>query len=365
MSGLILSYKIDIQSLLQPISGPKQTGESLRYEGTYDRIQDARREDNQTLSQGIYYASLKRADWQAEETICLEALETRTKDLQIAGWLVESWLHLYGFSGVEAGLNLLTALCQNFWNDLYPSLDGESVEDRIAPIEWINQKLSQQLKLISLAAPTEADKETYSYADWERACHYENIARRDPAQAQEVSTKIRPSVIEFRDRLMTTDPSFSQTLTEDLEGAMNTCGLLQELLDEKCGKDSPSLHQFHEVLSVIHQLVTEILQVPDAESPTVELGIPLATRTSEAETQLWSYGPIRTRTDAYRRLSEAADYLLRTEPHSPTPYLVKRAVEWGDMSLFEVLQQIVRNQGEMQELDKLLKLTGKQVADMK
>ena len=63
---------------------------------------------------------------------------------------------------------------------------------------------------------------------------------------------------------------------------------------------------------------------------------------------------------AYRRLDnfvvvqgsiyEAAEYLLRTEPHSPTPYLVKRAVEWGSMSLFEVFQQIIRNEGEMQEI---------------
>jgi len=66
-------------------------------------------------------------------------LERRTKDLQIAGWLLEAWLHLHGFRGVEAGLRLLAGLCENFWNDLYPNLDGDSLESRIAPIEWINQ----------------------------------------------------------------------------------------------------------------------------------------------------------------------------------------------------------------------------------
>ncbi len=79
----------------------------------------------------------------------------------------------------------------------------------------------------------------------------------------------------------------------------------------------------------------------------------------EEDLGFWSNGPIRSRTEAYRRLSEAADYLLRTEPHSPTPYLVKRAVEWGSMSLPELLEQIVRNEGEMNEIDRLLRLTGK------
>ena len=68
---------------------------------------------------------------------------------------------------------------------------------------------------------------------------------------------------------------------------------------------------------------------------------------------------MRVTESGFKRLSEAADYLLRTEPHSPTPYLVKRAVEWGSMSLPELLQQIVRNEGEMSEIDRLLRLTGK------
>jgi hypothetical protein len=38
---------------------------------------------------------------------------------------------------------------------------------------------------------------------------------------------------------------------------------------------------------------------------------------------------------------------------------VKRAVEWGTMSLPELLQQIVRNEGELNEIDRLLRLTGK------
>ena len=71
-------------------------------------------------------------------------------------------------------------------------------------------------------------------------------------------------------------------------------------------------------------------------------------------------GGIRSRAEAYRRPEEAADYLLLTEPHSPVPYLIKRAVAWGGMNLQEVLQQIIRNDGEMQELDRLLRLTNRE-----
>ena len=67
-------------------------------------------------------------------------------------------------------------------------------------------------------------------------------------------------------------------------------------------------------------------------------------------------GPVRSRAQAYQMLAEAADYLMKTEPHSPTPYLVRRAVAWGGMTLGELLQQILRNPGELGEMYRLLGL---------
>ena len=74
----------DVERLLRPIPGDNPAGAYLRYEGTYDRIQEARREDDPTLPQGVWERTLKKADWKSVRTICTEALETRSKDLQIA-----------------------------------------------------------------------------------------------------------------------------------------------------------------------------------------------------------------------------------------------------------------------------------------
>ena len=43
-------------------------------------------------------------------------------------------------------------------------------------------------------------------------------------------------------------------------------------------------------------------------------------------------------------LLSAASYLKEIEPHSPTPFLVMKAVSWGDKSLDELLRQFV-NEG--------------------
>ncbi len=52
-------------------------------------------------------------------------------------------------------------------------------------------------------------------------------------------------------------------------------------------------------------------------------------------------GGIASRAEAYRMLLSAATYLREIEPHSPTPYLVMKAVSWGDKSLDDLLRQFV------------------------
>jgi type VI secretion system ImpA family protein len=363
MNVLTSSHQIDVQDLLQPIPGANPAGELLRYQGTYDRIADARREDDPSLSQGIYKSTLKRADWSTAEAICVEALTKRSKDLQIAGWLLESWLHLHGFAGVTNGLRLLSGLCEQFWDHLYPALEAGDLEGRIAPFDWIEQKLTLKLKQIPLTLPSDAANESYSYVDWESACHFENLAMKDPRALQEALAKINPTVGTFRAAIAGTDLSFHVEMVQDLNNAIEAALLVEHVLDQKCGKEAPLLRQFREALNLIQQLVSHDLHTRDQQVAAVSEAVdPL--EAEEPEDGLWSSGLIRSRADAYRRLSEAADYLLRTEPHSPTPYLVMRAVEWGSMSLPDLLQQIVRNEGEMNEIDRLLRLTGKRWPEM-
>ena len=65
-------------------------------------------------------------------------------------------------------------------------------------------------------------------------------------------------------------------------------------------------------------------------------------------------GPITNREEAYRLLESVAAYLQKTEPHSPTPYLIKRAVAWGRMSLADLMQEVVREEGDITRFFSLL-----------
>jgi predicted component of type VI protein secretion system len=67
-------------------------------------------------------------------------------------------------------------------------------------------------------------------------------------------------------------------------------------------------------------------------------------------------GPITSRDEAYRRLREAAEYLRKTEPHSPVPSLVDRAVRWGNMTFENLFDDVVKNQDVRSQTKDLLGL---------
>jgi type VI secretion system protein ImpA len=63
---------------------------------------------------------------------------------------------------------------------------------------------------------------------------------------------------------------------------------------------------------------------------------------------------ISSREEAYSLLDQVATYLSTIEPHSPTPLLIRRAIAWGQMSLSEVLQELVQDKNDFLKVQNLL-----------
>jgi len=349
------TFQFDSASLLAPIAGESPAGESLRYEGTYDKIRDARTEDDPVLSRGVWKMPLKRADWSDVAEMCQDALQHRSKDLQIAGWLTEAWLHLYGFNGLREGLRVMTGLCSDFWDDLHPrSESGDSFEFREAPIEWVNEKLPPVIRLLPITEPTSDDVKAYCWDDWESATRSRGAEppKQGATQAQ------------FQQSVLLTPTAFYLNLVREVESAADAAIELESLLEQRSGGHPPSLRQVADALDSIRGLLVSILSRRDTQltaAPPIQPAAahePAETTSEPGRSSAGASagGPILSRDDAYRRLAEAADYLAITEPHSPTPYLVRRAIAWGGMRLEDLLPELVRNSNELGEIYRLLQI---------
>lgn len=340
--------RLNKKNLLEPIQGENPCGDSLRYDGTYDKIEDARRQDDPNESRGEWISELKKADWDSVKELCLNALNYRSKDLHIAIRLLESLLHIHEFAGVSDGLQFISGLCEKYWDCLYPEISDDDTEWRIAPIVWMDNTLYLKLKLIPITKPVSADILSYSYADKDKADIVEELARKEKKLPEGNITKAL-----FDKSIALTPAVFYEAMSEYLNDSLLCIKQLDAFLEEKCGKDCPSLRQFRTTLEIIQRWVGDILK---RRPPIIE---PETEKNKEVQVvypQTPDYHSIKSREEAYLILNEVAEYLCKREPHSPVPLLIKRAVVWGNMSVTELLEDLVRNKDDLMEIFKLLGL---------
>lgn len=348
------------EHLLAPLPSQSPVGEFLLYEGTYDKIKEARREDDTTLTRHEWDTELKKADWPQVRQLCLEALTHRSKDLQIAVWLIEALLHLHGYKGLKTGLQLLIQLSETYWDNLYPPLDetDEDIDLRISPLQWLNHdKFVLQLGVVPITAPTVGDISAYTFMDRDKALLLEKLPQ---PQKEAAIGEGKPTLTKFSTSVTLTSSTFYVSLVADLQESIDSVDKLNQLLDEYCAEQAPSFGKLRQKLIEIQHVVNLILvdrepmstlnSIVTAE-PEQAVILPSENPLEEPHVKAM---PIRNRSEAYQRLAEIADYLSKIEPHSPTPYLIRRAIAWGEMSLTDLLHEIVNDERDLTTIYTLL-----------
>ena len=370
---------MSVEDLLAPVSEDAPCGVSLRSEPLFTEIRLAREEDDATLSMRHWERPLKVADWSMIERRCSAALAHQSKDLQIAAWLLEAWVRQYQLRGLLDGLKLLTGLIERYWEPLFPVMDGDDVDARLAPFEWLNDSLPLTLKLhITLVHLVDRKPSRLNLADWEKMTKAElsqsTEGRYDDESAENAIT--RSLVIAHTAKLIDANVA-------DQKKWIRQCRILLVNLDAalrtQLANNSPSTSNILNVLDQIgralDQIIPDYVNPPKVETtiknhheealmPLTEADLedysgdvfkqPLVASSTNVVTMVW-----QTREQAYKALESIAAYLHNTEPHSPTPYLIKRAVNWGQMTLPELMAEVIREEGDLNKLINLLGLIDK------
>jgi type VI secretion system ImpA family protein len=347
-----MDSQIKIKDLLKPVSEDHPTGQFLLYDNTYQFIKEAAREDDPTFADP--QKKLKKADWKLVIDLCIKALKEQTKDLQICVWLLEAFIHRYHFSGLTTGFELILGMCERYWEEnLHPDVQNDDIEYRLAPFHWINEKLSIKMKLLKITDPQSVDYEAYSYADFEKAQRFEALTKKEKEKEKRHDLVTMDN---FKNSANETPSEFFEQQKTEIQQCFEIISQLNIFLDTKCGKNSPGFKPFKDVLSNIINCIESFTKPIQIEHEHIE-------KTDNPETEYQdesvynqitcSTSTIRSRDDAYRLLSIAANYLLENEPHSPVPLLINRAISWKNMSLMELCDEILKNKEELKRVNDL------------
>lgn len=345
----------DNSALLAPISEASPGGVALRYERVYDLIKEARREDDPSLPLGDWTHKLKVADFAQVERLCTEALTARSKDLRVAAWLAEAWARTGGLDGATRGLQLFAELTASYWDTAFPSIQEEDgIEDRASLADWLDDLIAAAVRRTPLGEPTQI---VLTYEDWERA-ERGLTARRDGEEAP----LLTPESVMTRYSLI--GSARWRAVRAAANRALQAVAAVHDAFVTKMDRP-PVLRKTRDILAGIIRIAGEItgehdMPAPDPAAPPAATDAADPPSPPRGEAAPVVSGPIKNRAEAYLRLSEAADYLLRTEPHSPVPYLIKRAVGWGNMSLAELLMELVGTPDDLVTIQRLLGMRGRE-----
>jgi len=334
-------HGVSWQGMLAPVADSAPAGDPLAGTAFYQTLAEARRQDDASLPLGPWAHELKLADWPQLATLTAQAFAERSKDLQLAVWLLEAEIHRHGFAGVAPCLCLMEGLLDDFWDELYPQPDGADQEHRANLIEWVNQRLLPTLSLIPLTR-TGWDRGEFVWADWQRAGRIEHLRLVGGEGGVEGASRS-----DLLASLAATATESHRLTHAELQLAVQAGESLQACIDRRFGDQAPSLSALVGLLGDIAELIAQELGRRNVgTTDTVETAVdqlpagPLSPATDGP-----AASPLASRAQAYARLAEVAEQLMQLEPHSPVPYLVRRAVLWGQMDTRELYEQVFVRQG--------------------
>ena len=209
---------VSLAEILSPVSSDKPTGESLAGSSVYREISEARREDDPSLPLGAWSHELKRADWQRASALSLGGLAEKSKDLQLAMWLLEAEVQIHGLKAFRPCFTILRSLVKLYWEAMFP-LD---MEIRANVFRWADSRMPHVARLLPVTVGVGQER-AYNWQDYEQAIRIEQIIQ---SALPDSPLPEGPRLSEFNAAVAATPVGFYRDVLSEITDARNA---LQEL----------------------------------------------------------------------------------------------------------------------------------------
>lgn len=359
---------LTLAELAAPIGGG--SGEDLSFSSLFDQIKEARRADPDYLTQGDWQTDLKVSDWDRTVELASAGLITHSKDLMLSAWLTEGLAHTCQFPGIAFGLRLTQRLLEDFWPSLFPSLE-EGLDLRVTRLTWVDTTLTQVVGGLPIT-----QDQGYGLARYEESRHVENMALQNTASMAIALKEGKINAEIFQRSAVLTTTEHLQLRLREISDSLEACAALKRVMQQLMEHDAPNFSSLKDSLERALQLVEKLLKDrgietavsnPTLADATANVALTSIAASTDAGTFMDSpTSPpeaLRTaplsREEAFAMLTGVAQFFKQTEPHSPVPYLLERAIKWGNMPLESWLADVIKDSNVVDGIKEVLGTKGK------
>jgi type VI secretion system protein ImpA len=350
---------LDINALLKPIPGADPGGphpsqvrdkDPMRDPTSLDRL---RREAIEKGNEGPVNDPARIKAWRDCMKLAQDLFATRCKNLDWAIYAVDTAVRSGGFAAAREGFQFLTKLTNECWEWLWPRPNLQELEDAEP-----DDRDSLRKELEGFATEARAGR-FQSLDDPGSGLLFPNVFREwiiveHDGAAVSVNTCLasagRPAKLSSEDLQAVArkvGPERIREVIGEIEGALSDLEVLRQateahFLEANAVDLAPSFREIRTALE-------ECRKVTDELAAAVEVDAEPAQESAAAGSVEESSGGVPatgggardklSRAALYKQIAQIADHLMRIEPHSPVPHLLRRVVEIQDLPFPELVRQ--------------------------
>jgi type VI secretion system protein ImpA len=340
--------KIDFDMLIMAVSDDAPTGVDPRIDisptSQYYQLKDirgqARAHERAMLSEDDDFQSLAM-EWRPLSEQLPSILSQEVKDLEYAAWMIEALCRTDGFYGLAQSFKATRLLIEHFWDQLYPSPDEDGLESRIAPLIGLNGYEGDGAlitPILSIPLTEQTDAGEFACWQYQRAA---DISRKDEKRQQLKAEAGIASIEQIKQAVASSSTAFYQNLLQQINLAIFEFDLLAQAMDKAMADEPQPTSAINATLvkcrDAVQYLAADKLQSLQAIelSDTGDEGEHLRASANPLQQQL------QNREQVLCNLKQAATFFRQTEPHSPISYALEQILHWSDLSLPELLQEMM------------------------
>lgn len=321
---------IELVSLLVEVSPNLPCGINPEYDLAYIEIEKAAR-GKPEQQYGNTVIPREDPDWIEVQRLALE-LFARAKDLRVAVYLTRAALANEGLEAYLVGLQVILGLLEQYWDEVHPQLEADTNDptmrvNALAPLSSVETGL-RELRRANFVAERSAK---ISVREVEMVLGKAPVSDANPASVAAVAVAVKEARAAGRDPVLLVDR------------LVNTVKAIDLLCKEKLGDhQAPDFRPLSQLLYYLHGYGSQFAELPDHRE-VIENSMESISHDggTAASVYVGSRGALANRTDAIKLLEEVCTFLEHTEPSSPAPLLVRRAIRLIDKSFIEIIRDLV------------------------
>lgn len=307
---------VDVQRLLETISPDTPCGTDLEYDAAFLELERvAQGQPERQMGDAVLPAA--PPEWRQVSDLSIE-LFSRSKDLRIANYFLQSAIALRGLPGLVQGLQLIRELLAQYWDSLHPRLDADDGNDptfRINALAGLNAEpvihLLWGMPLISSRA--------FGSVNLRAALNAAGLQRfaSESLSSEQLGAAFQDCEGEQLEACRTA-----------LNDAQGTLLAIEREVNERVGSArGADLGAIKQLLRHAVQILADHAPQPGVANTVTDAvaGATEATPVSPASAPARIGGEVGNRDDVLRSLDRILSYYARHEPSSPVPVLLSRA----------------------------------------